>query len=145
MAGNSVSAAKTKRANAAEGKAALKLYNKLMAEKEPAIPRELLDVVESDMNGPGVLAVNRRMVLAYLSMPFKESADAIRTDRDKAITFAAIYLCTKSSVEKYRSLVEFMNAAEARLMVSLAQREDMLEILAIAETQVETHAAHAMQ
>lgn len=137
MAEKSLSkAAKTTRGKAsikAEEKATLKLYEGLMAEREPAIPVELLDVIERDINGTGVHAVNRRAAMAYLATPFKKTADAIRTDRETALALAAVYFAIQGSLKSYKSLVGFMCAAEARLMVALAQREDMQEILALAE------------
>lgn len=121
--------------------AALRILEGLMAEKKPVVPRELLYAVERDINGAGVHAVHRRAALAYLSTPFKKIADKIRIDRAAALSFARIALCVDDSAERYKELAQFMETAVMRIKISLAQREDMLEILAIAEAQNDREAA----
>jgi len=111
-------------------KAAMKLFDKLMAEKKPMVGEGFREAVERSMTGAGADAVNRRMATAYLSKPFKEIAEKISKDRGTAIAFASAAVCIKSSAEKYKTIADLMGSAEVRIHMALCQREDMQEILA---------------
>lgn len=115
----------------------VRLIDKLMAEKKAILSETVIEQIDGDLSGGGVHARHRRMALGYLSRPFKETAKKMRDDRDMAIAFAAAAVCVRSSVEKYKALVEMMVAADTRIRLALCRRADMKEILALADAETD--------
>ncbi len=124
------SGTRSKGVSSSDVKGAMKLFDKLMAETEPAIPEGLVDEVERSMTGSGADAVHRRIALISLSRTFKVTAENIRDDREAAIALASAAALIKSSARKYRGLADLMDTAEVRIQIALCQREDMDAVLA---------------
>lgn len=103
----------------------LKLFDKLIAEKEPAVPQGFAEALERSITGAGADAV---MAIAFLSRPFKATAEKIRDDRDTAKAFADAAAGILESSQKYKGLADLMKTAELRIHIALCQREDVHEI-----------------
>ncbi len=109
-------------------RAYVKVFHKLMAEKNPAVPKDFAEAVESSVTGSGLDAVNRRIAIAFLSRPFKVIAETIRKDSSAAEALAASVLSIEHSAKKYKELGDLMETAAMRIHLALCQREDMQEI-----------------
>jgi hypothetical protein len=129
-------AARVQKSNS-EYELAMKLFNKLMAEKKPAVPQNFAEAVERSITGAGADAVNRRIAVMFLSQTFKESAEKIRDDRGAAIALATASTQIRESAKKYKDLADLMQAAGMRINMALCNREDMQEILSLAEAENE--------
>jgi hypothetical protein len=112
----------------------VEVYEALTAEKKPHIAEDEPGKIEDFIQGS---TPTRRIALAYLARPWREIAENIRNDRDTAVTLAVAYEGIKEVAENYAIIAAMMKAAEVRLMISLAAREDMTEILTEAKKQCE--------
>ena len=111
------------------------VFNGLMAEVDAALPRNLSGQIERQFHGAGAHAVNRRVALAILAMPFKEMEGKIRDDRDAAIAFADTVWRVNDSAQTHRDVAELMEKAALRTQLALCGREDMQEILSLVEAE----------
>jgi hypothetical protein len=113
------------------------LFNQLMAEQDALIPPGFAQQVERDLTGNSKIAMTRRLALAYLSTPFKESTEKLAADRELAVAVAHVSDVLKDHAKSYETLLGWIKAAHARMAVSIAIREDMAEILAEAKADSE--------
>ena len=96
-------------------------------EGEPAIlDMQGMDRIESmwkeDMR-------NRRCILAALLKPFSEIREGIEKDDGFAEAMAACYVRANNTAEMLETIAGLVRNAESRMMVALAHRPDMGEIV----------------
>lgn len=72
--------------------------------------------------------VNRRAALVMLTKPWAELNKMIIEDRGFAVAAAQVQILAKE-VNLYKALAELMEAADMRIMLALASREDMVEVI----------------
>ncbi len=111
---------------------AVELYDRLQAEREPILGDGEAEAIEKFLRRNGIW---RRMALAFLSRTWNETADPVRTERESALAFAAVFHALEETAGNYKRIAELMESAKARLMVALATREDMAQILAEAKSE----------
>ncbi|MEW8548577.1 MAG: hypothetical protein AB2693_34175 [Candidatus Thiodiazotropha sp.] len=76
-------------------------------------------------------AATRRAALAVLTKPFSEIQEMIENNRDFAVATADILTCTDP--ELYQATHDLLENARTRMVLLLACREDMEEIIEEAE------------
>ena len=114
--------------------------------KRPAlVTLEVMDEIEAWWKA--TLAA-RRCAFATLTKPWPEMRDAIVNDTEAAEALAAVYTCFDS--EKFENLAKLAGAAQAGMMVALAYREDMDELMAKAAREcppidAAAHGLHVIQ
>ena len=82
--------------------------------------------------------LTRRMALHSLCRAGADLIDGIEKDQEIALAMAELSSNLTDYINRLKSLTEIMESAQARLLVSLAQRADMTEILGAAEGAGET-------
>lgn len=75
------------------------------------------------------MGVTRRAALMTLTMPGKKLLAEMRKDKELARALACAYESLGDYIDKLDGMSCMMKTAYARLMVALAQREDMRELL----------------
>jgi hypothetical protein len=73
--------------------------------------------------------VTRRVALAVLTQSGAKILDSIAGDREAAVGFAECSQNLTDYISRLRQLIEVMEAAQVRLLVGLARREDMHAVL----------------
>jgi len=106
-----------------------KFVQQLLGEKEGLIPKGFAKRIEGDFT-TGDIGIMRRLALAYLEMPFKESAEPILADRGSAVSLAHLYEVLDSQLEKYELLAEWLRAAKTRMQLAVALRDDKDSVIA---------------
>jgi len=79
--------------------------------------------------------IGRRLMWVILSMSGKDLIEQVRTDRVYAVNMAVVADGMQRYRESNAQLNSFVDSAEARLMVALAYRKDMDEVIAEAREQ----------
>ncbi len=77
--------------------------------------------------------VARRMGLAVAAMPGGELIGKVEADRNAAVTFATIDECVTEYLHKLKGLTAVLEVAQTRLLIALATREDMADVIAEAK------------
>jgi len=92
--------------------------------EEAALTCEEMDIIEQfwrdDMR-------NRRCALVFLTKPFSEIREQIESDRGFAVCAAAAMDCIEP--DRYQTIANLLRDVQRRLMVAVACREDMEEVL----------------
>lgn len=104
-------------------------FNRMMDESGGLLPEGTAEMVEQDMTGGGNLAISRRVALALLETPFRETVARVRADHDLAVAFAVASEDLESHIEMYERLVEWLKIARTRMAAALTIREDMPAII----------------
>ena len=110
-------------------------FDELVAEKDALLTKEVSEQIDRQVSGSGSHAVNRRVALAVLSMPFREMTEKILADRDLVIVFADAATRIRESAEKYHEIYDLMQKAHARILVAIGQRDDVPQIIASLEAE----------
>lgn len=102
-----------------------------MVEEIAAQPATLthsqVDAIEQRAQADGVI---RRCVLAMLTKPGKHTLESALNDREAAVAYAGLQADIRDYLEhRHDELKELFEAVDARILIALAQREDMEEIL----------------
>ncbi len=118
------------------------LIQRLLGEVDGLIPKGFAKRIEADFT-TGDIGVMRRLALAYLEMPFQESAAPILADRSSAVSLAHLYEVLDSQLEKYELLAEWLRAAKARMKLTVALRDDRESV--IAEAKRCTHTGNGLR
>lgn len=71
----------------------------------------------------------RRVALALAAMPGGELIQKIDSDREFAVLSGGIFSEMDQLIARYKGLLEVIETVQARLMVSLANREDMESVI----------------
>lgn len=96
--------------------------------EDPAVfTDEQIDAIEKRAQADGI---TRRAMLAFLSKPGKWALETIAQDREAAVAFADLQAQILDYLDRDKSMREFFAAANVRILIALAQREDMDEIIA---------------
>jgi hypothetical protein len=85
--------------------------------------------IGADGDGP-----TRRIALAVLTTSGSRLLDEIAADRDYAVAVADVYQHLDGYLGRLRELTELMSAAQVRMMLALANREDMYAVMQQAKT-----------
>ena len=83
----------------------------------------------------------RRMALTILTKPFSEFRQLVETDRDFAEAVASTYTCVDGVIEYCRGVAGTLEASRVWMMVALAGREDMEEVIEAGKAAVDEGAA----
>lgn len=102
------------------------LITRRLREAPPALTQQQLDDIEKDAQAAGV---TRRAVLASLTQPGAKLIDAVVDDHDTARAFADLHARIREYLDQMTLLTDLVQSARMRLMVALAQRDDMQELL----------------
>jgi len=111
------------------------LIQQLSAERDGVIPRGFAEQVEKDLTGAGKYAISRRIALAYLEMPWSESAEKVGSDRKTAVAMAHVVDLLESHLLAYKSLLDWLSAAHVRMLAALSVREDWQAVIAEGKAQ----------
>jgi hypothetical protein len=71
----------------------------------------------------------RRVALALLARPGGDFLDSIAADREAAVALAEVSKSLGGYVKRLRELTKLMEAAQGRMVIALANREDMDSVL----------------
>ena len=112
------------------------LVKRLEAEEHCALKSDDVSAIERFLKTSGV---TRRSALLYMARPWKETAQAIAQNHDTAVAFASVAHCLQEDVKRYKTLADLLGRAETRLMVALAVRTDMDEVLSLGKAGVVSH------
>jgi hypothetical protein len=102
-----------------------KMWSALMREKCGVIPNGFAKRVERDLTGPGKYAISRRVAMAYLERPWRETTKSIANiDPEEAKGFKEVVECIEQHARAYRDLADWMTMASTRLSLALCVRQD---------------------
>lgn len=97
--------------------------------KSPALVSvEQMEELESAItaDGPGV---TRRCAVSLLTRRGEELPNKVADDREFAVGCASLHHCLDGYVGSVKNLLELLKLVQARLIVALATREDLSELL----------------
>ncbi len=103
------------------------LLQKLRSEKSGLVTRGAIDRMEKDITDEG-MGEARRLALHFLSKPWSERENAIRSNRDTAVTFAAGAAYISDVLPRYKRLVRLLEIAEMRTCIALWLRGDHKDV-----------------
>lgn len=87
--------------------------------------------IESKIKGD----VTRRAAFAIASVPGADLLEKISTDREFAVAVGDVFNSLGEVKARYQQLLELFESIHARLMIAVAVRDDMEEILAESRTE----------
>lgn len=101
------------------------LFSNLMKEP-PVVPENFCEAVDRELK----YDINRRIALVFLSKPFREMEEAMRTNRDTAVAFSGCAASLTNTIERYKGLVVLLEKSKIRMEMALCGREDRQQLLA---------------
>ena len=101
-------------------KQALALFDELMS-KPAQVPENFCSEVDRGLKYDPM----RRVALMWLSKSFKEWTEKIENDREIAVEFASVALALKPVIERFKGLVEMLEAAKLQMEFAVCIRPDM--------------------
>ena len=126
----STSSIKKRNGEAAEHE---RVFKRFMAEPEGLIPAGMAERLEKLLTGDGALAIDRRIALTYLEQPFRETTEALRTNRTAAVALAHRSHLLSEDIKAYEALLGWLKNAQGRMLYAVCAREDSSEVFAEAK------------
>lgn len=106
---------------------AMQILERMRAEPATFTPDQV-QIIEKRAQADGI---TRRAMLALLAMPGKQVLETALEDRDAALGLAELQAHIRDYLDnRHDSLRELLQAADVRIMLALAQREDADQIIA---------------
>lgn len=129
-----VSVTSSRAGQAREEAQALRMF-KQFAKSPAMLTEDMFTEIERGLS-TGADGVTRRCGLAMMIKSGRELVDLAQGKRESAVLLAMGAECAKHSAERLRELAGIMDSAHARLLLALASREDMEEVLAEGKAEV---------
>lgn len=110
---------KQKSRGSISAKRAMAMFDELMS-RPAQVPENFCSEVDRGLKYDPM----RRIALVWLSKPFKEWVENIQNDRRIAVAFTAVAQSLDPVIERFKSLVELLEAAKAQMELAVCMRPD---------------------
>ena len=106
-------------------------FVELVLKRVKSAPPALTDAqVKSIEEQAQIDGVTRRIALAILMRPDLSLVNSIESDREAAVAFADCLARMDGYISRMKILAEMANSVKTKMMVALATRHDMREVIA---------------
>lgn len=118
---------KRKAVSSAEVDQCVELFQAVL-EAPASVSATVLDDIEKAF-GTNHWGPTRRAALAFMSKTGREQMEIFTDSRSGAVAIATLDEGVREYSRQLRALADIMDAASARILLGLAQREDMSEVI----------------